>query len=110
VFAHFFLRPAVMSLEVPERVRLMHEVLRRFFNAVSVAVLLTLAIGLWMIGRVSKQSVQSGAGGGVSAFLLVLISLVIGKAQSTVAFVVLNEGCTELPLHKNSDLHLSQTI
>ena len=62
VFAHFFLRPAVMSLEVPERVRLMHEVLRRFFNAVSVAVLLTLATGLWMIGRVAKQSVQSGAG------------------------------------------------
>jgi len=46
--------------------------------------------------------------GGVSAFLLVLISLVIGKAQSTVTFVVLNEGCTELPLHKNSDTHLSQ--
>ena len=62
VFAHFFLRPAVMSLEVPDRVRLMHEVLRRFFNAVSVAVLVTLVTGLWMIGRVAKQSVQSGAG------------------------------------------------
>lgn len=61
VFAHFFLRPAVMSLEVPERVRLMHEVLRRFFNAVSVAVLVTLVTGLWMIGRVAKQLVQSGA-------------------------------------------------
>jgi uncharacterized membrane protein len=62
VFAHFFLRPAVMSLELPERVRLMHEVLRRFFNAVSVAVLVTLVTGLWMIGRVAKQLVQSGAG------------------------------------------------
>jgi uncharacterized membrane protein len=51
-----------MSLEVAERVRLMHEVLRRFFNAVSVAVLVTLVTGLWMIGRVAKQSVQSGAG------------------------------------------------
>ncbi len=60
VFAHFFLRPAVMSLEAPERVRVMHEVLRRFFNAVSVAVLVTLATGLWMIGRVAKQAVQSG--------------------------------------------------
>ena len=29
VFAHFFLRPAVMSLEMPERVRVMHEVLRQ---------------------------------------------------------------------------------
>jgi uncharacterized membrane protein len=62
VFSHFFLRPAVMSLDVPERVRLMHEVLRRFFNAVSVAVLVTLVTGLWMIGRVAKQLVQSGAG------------------------------------------------
>ena len=62
VFAHFFLRPAVMSLEGPDRVRLMHEVLRRFLNAVSVAVLVTLVTGLWMIGRVAKQLVQSGAG------------------------------------------------
>ena len=62
VFSHFFLRPAVMSLEVAERVRLMHEVLLRFFNAVSVAVLVTLVTGLWMIGRVAKQLVQSGAG------------------------------------------------
>ena len=62
VFSHFFLRPAAMSLEVAERVRLMHEVLRRFFNAVSVAVLVTLVTGLWMIGRVAKQLVQSGAG------------------------------------------------
>ena len=62
MFAHFFLRPAVMSLEGPDRVRLMHEVLRRFLNAVSVAVLVTLVTGLWMIGRVAKQLVQSGAG------------------------------------------------
>ncbi len=62
VFAHFFLRPAVMNLEVPDRVRLMHEVLRRFFNAVSIALLVTLVTGLWMIGRIAKQTVQSGAG------------------------------------------------
>ena len=37
VFAHFFLRPAVAMLEAPERVRLMHAVLGRFFNAVLVA-------------------------------------------------------------------------
>lgn len=60
VFAHFFLRPALMGLVVPERVRVMHEVLRRFFNAVSVAVLVSLVTGLWMIGRVAKQAVQSG--------------------------------------------------
>ncbi len=60
VFAHFFLRPAAMTLEAPERVRLMHDTLQRFFNAVSVAVLVILTSGLWMIGRVAKQVVQSG--------------------------------------------------
>lgn len=60
VFAHFFLRPATAQLEPPVRLRLMHEVLGRFFRAVLVAALLTLASGLWMLGRVAKETVQSG--------------------------------------------------
>jgi len=60
VFAHFFLRPAVAQLEAPLRLRLMHDVLGRFFQAVLVASLLTLASGVWMLGRVAKQVVQSG--------------------------------------------------
>jgi uncharacterized membrane protein len=60
VFVQFFLRPAVTSLEAPQRVRLMHEVLGRFFNAVLVAAALVLGSGIWMIGRVAKQAVQSG--------------------------------------------------
>ncbi len=60
VFAHFFLRPAVAQLDVPLRLRLMHDVLGRFFKAVLVASLLTLATGVWMLGRVAKQVVQSG--------------------------------------------------
>ena len=36
VFAHFFLRPAIARLEPPVRLRLMHEVLGRFFKAVLV--------------------------------------------------------------------------
>jgi len=60
VFSHFFLRPALAQLEPPQRLRLMHEVLGRFFRAVLVASLLSLATGLWMIGRVAKQAVQSG--------------------------------------------------
>ena len=60
VFAMYFLRPAVASLEAPQRVRLMHEVLGRFFNAVLWAAGLTLASGLWMIGRIAKAAVQSG--------------------------------------------------
>jgi uncharacterized membrane protein len=60
VFAHFFLRPAVAQLEPPVRLKLMHDVLGRFFQAVFVASLLTLASGVWMLGRVAKQVVQSG--------------------------------------------------
>ncbi len=61
VFSHFFLRPALAQLEPPIRLRLMHDVLGRFFRVVLVASLLTLASGIWMIGRVAKQMVQSGA-------------------------------------------------
>jgi uncharacterized membrane protein len=56
VFAHFFLRPAAQSLEPAPRVRLMHDVLQRFLAAVSVAVVVVLASGLWMIGRVARQA------------------------------------------------------
>jgi uncharacterized membrane protein len=60
VFSHFFLRPALAQLEPPARLRLMHEVLGRFFQAVLVAALLTLGSGVWMLGRVAKQVVQAG--------------------------------------------------
>lgn len=60
VFAHFFLRPAVARLEAPDRVRLMHDVLGRFFNAVLIAAALVLATGTWMIGRMARQMVQAG--------------------------------------------------
>jgi uncharacterized membrane protein len=59
-FAHFFLRPAAMQLEPPQRVRLMHATLQRFFAAVLVAVALVLVSGLWMMGRVAKETVQAG--------------------------------------------------
>lgn len=60
VFAQFFLRPAVARLEAPERVRLMHDVLGRFFNAVLVVAVLALGSGVWMMGRIAKQTVQAG--------------------------------------------------
>lgn len=59
-FTHFFLRPALVTLEPPQRLRLMHAVLGRFFAAVLVSVGLVLASGLWMIGRVARQVVQGG--------------------------------------------------
>jgi uncharacterized membrane protein len=60
VFAQFFLKPAVAPLDPRVRLRLMHDVLGRFFQAVLVASLLTLASGVWMLGRVARQVVQSG--------------------------------------------------
>jgi uncharacterized membrane protein len=59
-FAHFCLRPALAPLDAAVRLRLMHDVLGRFFRAVLVASLLALGSGLWMLGRVAKQTVQSG--------------------------------------------------
>lgn len=60
VFAHFFLRPALAALEPPQRLALMHEVLRRFFGAVLVAVLAVLASGFWMIGDVHQRVAATG--------------------------------------------------
>lgn len=60
LFAHFFLRPSLEVLAPPDRLKLMRAVLGRFFGAVLWAALLTLASGLWMIGRVAKAAVQGG--------------------------------------------------
>ena len=60
VFAHFFLRPAALQLPPPQRLPLMHGALQRFFAAVLVAIAVVLATGLWMIGRVAKDTVQAG--------------------------------------------------
>lgn len=60
-FAHFFLRPAAQQLQPPERIKLMHEVLRRFFNVVSVIVVVVLATGLGMIGSIHAMASQASA-------------------------------------------------
>lgn len=75
VFAHFFLRPAVAALEPAVRLRLMHDVLGRFFRAVLVASLLTLASGLWMLGRVAKEVVQSGGSFQMPTYWIVMTVL-----------------------------------
>ena len=60
-FAHFFLRPAVQGLQPPERVKLMHSVLQRFFAVVMVLIVVVLASGVGMIGSVHAMA---GAVGG----------------------------------------------
>ena len=59
MFAHWFLRPALHCLEGPDRLRLMQDVLLRFFRAVFVASLLILVTGYWMLGRVARLASQS---------------------------------------------------
>ena len=59
-FSQFFLRPALTALDGPARLRLMRDVLGRFFAAVTLAAGLVLASGLWMIGHVSTQAAESG--------------------------------------------------
>jgi uncharacterized membrane protein len=49
LFAHFFLRPAVGDLAPPERLRLMHNVLGRFFKAVLALSTWVVVSGLWMV-------------------------------------------------------------
>ncbi|HRD99516.1 MAG TPA: CopD family protein [Rubrivivax sp.] len=61
-FAHFFLRPALGVLEPAQRLRLMHDVLRRFLNAALVAVLLILASGTAMIGIAARAIAAAPAG------------------------------------------------
>lgn len=61
VFAHFFLRPAVATLEPPLRVRLMHDVMGRFFRAVLAASSVTMLSGLWMLGRLAPPAVAGGS-------------------------------------------------
>jgi uncharacterized membrane protein len=60
VFSQFFLRPSLGTLEAPQRVQLMHQVLGRFFNAVLLSAGLVLLTGGWMIGRMARQMSQSG--------------------------------------------------
>src|SRR5690554_2188802 len=60
MFVQWFLRPALLHLSSQQRIVLMHEVLTRFFRGVTVASLLVLVSGVWMIGRVARATVQAG--------------------------------------------------
>jgi uncharacterized membrane protein len=59
-FSHFFLRPAVQSLEPAVRVPLMHNVLQRFFAAMLVTVAVVLLSGAGMVASVYHMADQAG--------------------------------------------------
>ena len=61
-FTLFCLRPALAMLEGPLRLRLMSEVLRRFFGVVVVAAVLVLLSGLWLLLSAARSGSASGIG------------------------------------------------
>ena len=71
-FAHFFLRPVVQGLQPPERVKLMHSVLQRFFAVVMVLVVVVLASGVGMIGSVHAMAGAVGGKFNMSATWIVM--------------------------------------
>lgn len=60
IFTHFFLRKPLATLPAEQRFPFIHDILRRFFNAVSVSAVLVLLTGLWMIGRTAKHMSRAG--------------------------------------------------
>ena len=60
-FTLFFLRPALASLEPPVRLRLMRDVLGRFFGAVLALALITLVTGSWMMFSVAGRMSEAAA-------------------------------------------------
>ena len=62
VFTLFFLRPAVAALEPPVRLRLMLDVLRRFFGAVLAMAVVTLVTGAWMMGDYASRAASTDTG------------------------------------------------
>jgi uncharacterized membrane protein len=60
VYTLLFLRPSLGVLEPPQRVKLMHDVLGRFFKAVLVVSTVAVVSGVWMVGRVARETVQAG--------------------------------------------------
>ncbi|MCK7499314.1 MAG: CopD family protein [Comamonadaceae bacterium] len=88
VFAHFFLRPAVAALEPPARLRLMHDVLGRFFAAVLVASLLTLLSGLGMIGHAATRAEATHFGLPLDWSLMAALGLVMIAIFGHIRFVL----------------------
>lgn len=60
-FTLFFLRPALAALEPPVRLRLMQDVLGRFFGAVLALALIALVTGGWMMVEFANRMALAAA-------------------------------------------------
>jgi uncharacterized membrane protein len=87
-FVLFFLRPALGSLQPPARVTLMRDVLRRFFGAVSAAIIIVLVSGLWMMGQFAKGASGSGVHMPMSWMVMAALGLLMMAIFGHIRFVL----------------------
>ena len=87
-FVVFFLRPALGSLQPPARVTLMHDVLRRFFGAVSASIIIALVSGLWMMGVFASGASASGIKMPMSWMVMATLGLLMMAIFGHIRFVL----------------------
>lgn len=91
-FTLFFLRPAAAELDPPVRLRLMLDVLGRFFAAVVVLVGVTLVTGAWMMADYASRSTQPLGASGMpwSWSLMAGLGLLMAGIFGHIRFVLFN--------------------
>lgn len=87
-FVLFFLRPALGSLQPPARLTLMLDVLRRFFGAVSAAIIIVLVSGLWMMGEFASGAAASGVRMPMSWMVMATLGLLMMAIFGHIRFVL----------------------
>jgi len=87
-FVLFFLRPALGSLLPPARVTLMHDVLRRFFGAVSASIIIVLVTGLWMMADFASGAAASGVRMPMSWMVMATLGLLMMAIFGHIRFVL----------------------
>lgn len=87
-FVLFFLRPALGSLQPPQRVTLMHDVLRRFFGAVSASIIIVLVSGLWMMADFSSGAAAGGVRMPMSWMVMATLGLLMMALYGHIRFVL----------------------
>ncbi len=86
-FAHFFLRPSLTVLEPPQRLKLMHAVLGRFFRAVLWATGAILLTGFAMLRGVGRAAVLAPAAWPWSWWCMTTVGLLMVAIFGHIRFV-----------------------
>ena len=81
-FSQFSLRPSLVLLDAPARVKLMHEVFRRFFAIATVASLVVVISGAWMMGQLAQANIEPPPAWKAMAVLGVVMLVVFGYVRA----------------------------